>query len=158
MSIELSVFIGAAPATRSPLFAESVLRSYFETSLPPAEVSERLGLPRGIPIHYRVKAIDEALSANGVIPIQLSVHGCDLPTSSRIEAELGDLLFDRLKEPLPENTCKNLGLKVGENVTLQLHITDAAPPIVSSAQLAARAGIKPGKELGWSKGCHSWPW
>jgi hypothetical protein len=163
MAVRLWVHIGPAASSpiQNPTAAGQVLLDAVEGSLPPDEIAEVIGMPPGTLVKYELSN-DDIISDGGVVRVRLHIHATndsDSLLSSSLEAEVGDLVLQRL-DGLAVPTLRDHTSEVTPDspAELRFEVADSLPRIVSSDDLAAKAGFVPGEILGWSKGCNSWPW
>lgn len=163
MGAKLCVRIGSdASPVHNPTAVEQFLSTAVEDSLPPNEIADVIGLPQGAVIKYELSNDDRLVDSSGVVHVRLSVRAtedvADL-LSSNVEADVGDLVLERLDGlAIPRLHEYTDEADASRSVQLRFEVSDNLPKSIDSADLASKAGFEPGKVLGWSKGCNSWPW
>jgi hypothetical protein len=162
MSTTLCVRIGHDELPAENLTtSERLLRTAVEESLPPGEIADAIGMPQSTVIRYELSSDGRLVSENGVVRVKFLVRAAGEASdllSSNVEADVGDFVLarlDGLRIPGLSGQTNNADGKVAE---LRLEVSDSLPRLISSAELASKAGFEPGRILGWSKGCNSWPW
>jgi hypothetical protein len=113
---------------------ESSLRSFIERAVPAKELASQLGLPGALSVRYEVVSREGELTTNGKIPLRLSVHGSTGAMeimSSHLEAEIGDLLLEKLDRSAVNQIMAGLGIPQSQGCSFELLVTDAPPPEIS---------------------------
>lgn len=163
MAVKLSVQIGREESAGRPsATVEESLSTAVLDSLPPEELADLVGMPKGTGISFELSNEDDAADQDDVVRVKLSVHTPDDSKgliAPQLVADLGDLVFERLDglhiPQAQDQLATGLTTKPRE---MRVIVVDETPGSISSEDLAKKAGFEPGTALGWSKGCNSWPW
>jgi hypothetical protein len=163
MTVKLSVQIGCEESGGRPsTCVEESLSTAVLDSLPPQELADLVGMPKGTGISFELSNEDDAADQDNVVRVKLSVR---VPDDSKgliapqLVANLGDLVFERLDGlHIPQLHGQPATGQTAKPREMRVIVVDEHPGLISSEDLAKKAGFEPGTALGWSKGCNSWPW